>query len=131
MSPRADNGYVDVVLDGKPELASTILGRVTTDAVSPRSFAIGEGESDALRRLREAARHAGAHVMARRASGLATAIRSPPGPLRSPRSAWTPTDRARRARSWSGRGDCAPARVRRRRIVRAFARRVERAAALE
>lgn len=63
MPPRPDNCYLDIILDGKPEFAYVVIGRVSTDATSGGVFAWGENESDAVRRLKEAACDAGAHIL--------------------------------------------------------------------
>lgn len=60
---RAEGCYIDVVLDGRPDYAYVVLGRLTTDAVVPGIFALGESENAAMDRLRRKACEVGAHAI--------------------------------------------------------------------
>jgi hypothetical protein len=58
---RPPNCHLDLVLHGSPPYPYVVIGQVTTDSTMPGLFALGESNSDAVRRLREEACHAGAH----------------------------------------------------------------------
>jgi hypothetical protein len=58
---RPPNCHLDVVLRGEPPYPYMVIGQVSTDSTMPGLFALGESNSDAVRRLKEEACHAGAH----------------------------------------------------------------------
>jgi len=61
--PRGPGCYVDVVLTPQPAYPYIILGRATTEGTAPGLFALGEGETVAMQRLKDEACAAGGHFI--------------------------------------------------------------------
>ncbi len=60
---RADDCFIDVVLDGRPDRPYQVIGRITTTSSMPGIFALGENEEIALARMKREACRVGAHVI--------------------------------------------------------------------
>jgi hypothetical protein len=58
---RAQNCYLDMILQGPPPYPYVVIGQISTDSTAPGLFALGESNDVAVQRMKEQACLVGAH----------------------------------------------------------------------